>query len=341
MAASTTRRDVARSLWGFLLLLATPVALQAQIDAGSDNVETTANEPAKFHVVEKPDRLVLAHAGQPVADFVFRDEKIRRPHFANVHAPGGLKVTRHNPPIVGVDAVDHDTMHPGIWLAFGDISGSDFWRNKATVEHVRFVEPPTVANGQVSFASESCLRTAAGDEVCRLTSHVLLAERPSGWLLIWDATFHSDDHGFSFGDQEEMGFGARVATSLTEKNGGSIVNSNGLTGAAKTWGQPAAWCDYSGTVGDQHGGITLMAAPSNFRVSWWHNRDYGLSVANPFGRAAMKQGAASRVDVPLRQPFRICFAAVVHDAVPHDDAGYKPAAAYQDFVELFNQRSAR
>ena len=27
-----------------------------------------------------------------------------------------------------------------------------------------------------------------------------------------------------------------------------------------------------------------MPAPSNFRTSWWHNRDYGVFVANPFGR---------------------------------------------------------
>ena len=30
------------------------------------------------------------------AEFVFRDEKILRPFFANFHAPGGLKVTRNH-----------------------------------------------------------------------------------------------------------------------------------------------------------------------------------------------------------------------------------------------------
>ena len=30
-------------------------------------------------------------------------------------------------------------MHPGIWFGVGDLSGADFWRNKATVEHIRFV----------------------------------------------------------------------------------------------------------------------------------------------------------------------------------------------------------
>jgi hypothetical protein len=36
------------------------------------------------------------------------------PYFANVHAPGGWKATRNHPPVTGVDAMDHDAMHPGI-----------------------------------------------------------------------------------------------------------------------------------------------------------------------------------------------------------------------------------
>lgn len=62
------------------------------------------------------------------------------------------------PPLAGVDPDDHDTMHPGLWLAFGD--------------------------------------------------------------------------------QEAMGFGTRVATALTGKNGGSITSSAGLTTAKDTWGHP-------------------------------------------------------------------------------------------------------
>ncbi len=148
-------------------------------------------------------------------------------------------------------------------------------------------------------------------------------------LLIWDATFHTDKRDIAFGDQEEMGFGARVATPMTEKNGGRIVNSNGLQTAAKTWGQPAKWCDYAGTVGDLQGGITLMAAPTNFRESWWHNRDYGVFVANPFGRAAMKQGEQSLVTVKSGESLRITFGALMHNGINIDTA-----AEYAEFEEL-------
>ena len=281
-----------------------------------------------FRFTESADRLAIAHSGQPVAEFVFRDEKIFRPYFANVHAPGGVKATRNHPPVAGADATDHESMHPGIWLAFGDISGADFWRNKGHMEHVRFTEPPAVRDGRLTFATECRLRTAEGRSLCSLTNRFTLAARTNAWLLVWDATFRSDDGDFTFGDQEEMGFGARVATAITEKNGGVIKSSTGQKTAKATWGQPAEWCDYSGTVNGRPIGITLWSDPKNFRPSWWHNRDYGVFVANPFGRAAMKQGDKSTVKVKRGEGVRLRFAAAVHAG-----EGFIPSSAYRDFIQ--------
>ena len=66
-----------------------------------------------------------------------------------------------------------------------------------------------------------------------------------------------------------------------------------------------------------------MAAPDNFRRPWWHNRDYGLFVANPFGRAAMKQGETSSVSIKPGQSLRLQFAAMIHSG-----RNYDPAAAF-------------
>ena len=279
-------------------------------------VATTADpnpNDSGFSVDEKTDRLAISLDGHPIVDFVFRDDRILRPYFANARLSNGPQVTRSHPPIEGVDAVDHDTMHPGIWLGFGDISGQDYWRNKAAIEHVKFVLPPTINERALRFATECVMKTDKGEPLCRLTNRFTMTARPNGWLLIWSAEFHADNQDLSFGDQEEMGFGARVATPFTEKNGGVIRSSVGKTTANETWGQAAAWCDYSGTIGDRSGGITLMASPANFRESWWHNRDYGVFVANPFGREAMKQGARSSVIVSRGKSLQMTFGALVHD----------------------------
>ncbi|MFO7644104.1 MAG: DUF6807 family protein [Desulfosarcina sp.] len=103
--------------------------------------------------------------------------------------------------------------------------------------------------------------------------------------------------------------------------------------AKRTWGQPAEWCDYSGTVNGQRVGIVLMADPANFRPARWHNRDYGLMVANPFGQEAMKQGAKSRVTVKRSESFRLRFGAAIYQG-PIENV----AALYQSFLGRVSAR---
>jgi hypothetical protein len=276
---------------------------------------------------DRGEALALRLDGEQVAEFVYRDAKVLRPFFANVRAPGGVAVTRQHPPIPGTDATDHDTMHPGVWLAFGDLNGQDFWRNKGHIDHVRFTESPQVEKERLRFATECRLLAAGGAKLGTMSSRFTLSALKNAWLLVWEADFQAGDADLVFGDQEEMGFGARVATALTEKNGGVITSSAGLKTAKNTWGQPAQWCDYLGTVDGQRVGIVLMADPANFRPAWWHNRDYGLMVANPFGREAMKQGAKSRVTVKRGESFRLRYGAAIHQGSIE-----KAAALYQAFL---------
>jgi hypothetical protein len=60
-----------------------------------------------------------------------------------------------------------------------------------------------------------------------MSNRFTLIALTNAWLLAWDANFQAGDASLVFGDQEEMGFGARVATALTEKNGGVITSSFG------------------------------------------------------------------------------------------------------------------
>jgi hypothetical protein len=300
-----------------LIIRASEVFAQS---AGTSTTGTKATSDDGFRVEEQERQLRISLNGKPIVTFVFRDERILRPYFANARLTNGVQVTRTHPPVSGVDALDHDTMHPGIWLGLGDISGQDFWRNKAVMEHVRFVSAPQVVDGRLKFATECRLKTSSGEPLCLLTNEFTLTERPHGWLLVWSATFRADQRAITFGDQEEMGFGARVATPFTEKNGGLLRSSTGKQTAKETWGQPAAWCDYSGK-GPTSGGILLMASDKNFRPSWWHNRDYGVFVANPFGRSAMKQGAISSVPVAQGETLKVTFGAMIHDHREFDVTG--------------------
>lgn len=276
-------------------------------------------------------KLVLTAAGKPLATYVYGgDKKIPRPYFAHVHAPGGVQVTRNHPPIAGKDATDHAEFHPGLWLAFGDLSGADSWRLKARVQHDKFVAEPKSVAGAATFAvSNSYLSNDGTKVICRENCRFTILVRPGGYLLLWDSLFLATDGDFAFGDQEEMGLGVRVATPISVKAGGQILSSEGHKNEKQTRGKTSSWCDYSGKIDGRAAGITLMQHPKNFRPAWYHARDYGLLVVNHFGRRDLTGGEKSRVIVKQGETLRLRFGVLLH-------AGAGPldlAAAYQGYLK--------
>ena len=282
---------------------------------------------------QKDTEIIITCGGKLVADYIYQDDKILRPYFAHVHTLDGIQVTRNYPPIAGVDPVDHSTMHPGVWMAFGTIGGQDFWRNKATIRHDKFTRKPRVRKGVLTFGTKSTMLTTNNEPLAKLDLNFKLTPCCDGYFLIWDAAFTPTMDGFSFGDQEEMGFGVRVATPMAEKNGGTIVNSDGLKGAKESWGKIALWSDYSGVISNRWVGIASMPDPHNFQPSWFHNRNYGLMVANMFGRKAFtKQGEPSQVPVAKGETFHLRWAAYIHSSATNEPPDI--SAAYQCFLGM-------
>ncbi len=285
------------------------IALRATAVKADDTSLVTGSP---ITIEDQGDSLRIRWGGKDVATYFYRHDKVLRPFFANVKSPGGLQVTRNFPPKKN-DLRDHSDMHPGIWMAFGDVSGEDFWRNKGRVVHQRFTTGPTGGDGRGTFSQRKSYQRGDGSVVCLEDFRFTIRVLQEGYLLQWDSTFFAPKGGeFYFGDQEEMGLGVRVATSITERKGGQITDSHGRQGAKDVWSQSSAWCDYSGSVGNDAIGITILCHPGNFRESWMHARNYGLIAANPFGRKAMKKGSPSRIVVKAGQPLRLRYGILVH-----------------------------
>ncbi|MCP4644784.1 MAG: hypothetical protein GY851_30360 [bacterium] len=271
-------------------------------------------------------RIVVGDAA--IARYCFQDPQIPRPYFCDIIASNGTQVTRNHPPVEGVDKTDHPTYHPGIWLAFGDINGADFWRNKAHVRHDRFVAEPETAGNELTFAVENVYEAEDGTEVCREQCTYRFVTTSLGYWMLQRSEFFSDDGEFVFGDQEEMGLGIRVATPLNVSKGGRILNSHGHKNGGEAWGKTAAWCDYSGLVDGQRVGMCMVPHPDNFRPSWFHARDYGLLLANPFGRNAFTGGEKSAIPVAQGERLILRFGILIHSGDPADTIGPRAAQEY-------------
>ncbi len=285
-------------------------------------------DSTEVEFVREPGRLELRSAGRALGSYVYEDRAIRRPFLAHLRAPDGTPITRNHPPIEGRDATDHADMHPGAWLGFGSLGGEDFWRNKAKVEHVRFVEEPkrgsfTVLNRYASADRVVC------EEACRITAVL----RPAGLLLVLDSAF-SGPAPFAFGDQEEMGFGIRLATGITVKAGGRMTDSAGRRNEKGIWGKPGEWCDAGGLVDGRRTGALVVADAANPAPSRLHARDYGLLVFNPFGRKAFGAGEAARTEVKKGDTLRLRFALLLYRTADGSDLdAAREARSIQDFLK--------
>lgn len=270
----------------------------------------------EFTWSEKPGSILFYWEQKQVLEYSYQDKDIARPYFARLYSPNGTQLTRNHPPTPGADAVDHPTMHPGAWLSFGDVSGFDYWRNKARTLHVSFVSKPVLKGGEVHFKVRNhYLAGLEKDSPVRMVEEAsyTLRKHNHAYSLTWESDFKAPEGDIVFGDQEELGLGVRMNTPITVKKGGKIVNSEGLFNEKGTWGKVAQWVDYSGKVGDKEAGVTLVASSLNQRPSWFHTRDYGLMVANLFAKKAFTKQESDLVRIPRSQNLKLSYLLILHD----------------------------
>lgn len=284
---------------------------------------------ADFAVRREADRLVVTAGDEPVAAFVFADPAVGRPSIRDLAAPGGTVVTRPCPPRQGVDADDHATIHPGAWLCFSDLSGADPWRHKTAVRFAGFDGAPNVIDGVARFTAKIVYLGAATDTadapvVCRERSTVSIQDRQIDGaavrLLLWEAELTpGGNRPLVFGDVEEMGLGLRVATPLSPARGGRYLASHGGVNEKGIFGRGAAWVDASCTIEGRRVGATVIDLAGNPRQPFFHARDYGLVLANAFGRKAYGvKDPPPPVTLEPGKSLRLSYAILLHGDVPDE-----------------------
>lgn len=307
-----------------IMLLAFLAATARQVTA-----EDRTKEQPNFQVATSTDSLEIKLGEQSIATYYFRHDAVARPFFAHLRTPSGIQVTRNFPPIAGSDPTDHPTMHPGIWLAFANINGVNYWHNNdGQVLHDGFEKKPQ-AGERVQFTTRERYVDASGKDICRAVTRYEVATAPAGWMLSIDTSLQSDSE-LVFTVKEEMGLGMRVATPISVKAGtGSILSASGGRDERGTWGKHDRWWDYFGIIDHRQVGMMLMSAARNPPI-WSHCRDYGLLVANPLpvDRPANRN---KQTIVKPGEAFQLRFAIWVHETAPR--ATIDREAFYREYLQ--------
>lgn len=241
---------------------------------------------------------------------------------------GGRRRRRHAP-FNDPEDKDHPH-HKGIWASVDEVNGIKFWAEKGKIASgsVELVKPS--GNPAVLKTVNHWLGDDSKSVLVETTTISIYANR----LMIFDITLTKGAAPVEFEDTKEGFFGVRVATSMREKVGGTIVNAAGERTTKVCWGKPSPWVDYTGPVGEKSYGVAIFDSPKNFRPSRYHVRDYGLFSVSPFGEGAYQNDASKKQHVHLddqHPSLNLTYGIYIHSG---DAAEGKVAEAYDEFAKL-------
>jgi hypothetical protein len=178
------------------------------------------------------------------------------------------------------EAKDHPH-HTGIYHAFGEVNGREYWSKTAIQNRKASKEAGPV---YARIRAEN----AWGDDLVE-TQDVFVLNAGDDAVMDWTITLTAAAGDVVLGRDAKMAkegsFAVRVCTELTRKGDAPEMMTDGLgnKGEKAIRAAAAPWVDYTGEIGGKKVGVAVMDHPASFRAPTnWHVRAYGLFAANPW-----------------------------------------------------------
>ena len=292
--------------------------LRVLLSAEEAGAQQGADEPATVTVdIKEGEQADMSLGGELFTSYVVKPG-IARPFCYPVVGPHGLNIVRDivflpegekgTSSYAGVDHIHHK----GIWIAQGDVNGTDNWSETEghgrTINRKLTVDSEGPLFGQLHAVGDWV--DDKGNKILEEDTFIRVYDTPDTARImdlttVWTAT----EGGVFFGDTKEAGtVSIRLQESMEEREGGTIQNAFGALGEAENWGKAAPWVDYYGPLEGSVCGVTIMDHPTNFRYpTTWHVRSYGLFTANQWGLHDFTGDNAKRGDYALPAGQSLCF----------------------------------
>lgn len=181
---------------------------------------------------------------------------------------------------VAGEAKDHPH-HTGVYHAFGEVNGREYW-SKTAIENRKASKEA----GQVYARIRA--ENAWGEDLVE-TQDVFVLNAGDDAVMDWTITLTAAAGDVVLGKDPKMSkegsFAVRVRTELTRKGDAPEMMSDALgnKGEKAIRAAAAPWVDYTGEIGGKKLGVAVMDHPTSFRAPTnWHVRAYGLFAANPW-----------------------------------------------------------
>lgn len=242
---------------------------------------------AQVRFVQDTDRISVQIDGKPYTNFFFPVQG-EKPYILPLRTASGIIVTRPYP-LEGVTGEETDhPYHHGLFFAHKSINGYTFWSTAPEPKdqgHVRLRKVIMLRNGRkagtIKIAFDGL--DSEGKTIMIDTETVTFYSGPVLRIIDYEIDVTPVGGPLTFGDVIEGVVGIRLATALSEKGTGRMVNAQGQETEKNVWGKQSPWVDYYGQIDGKTVGVAMFDNPSNPRYpTYWMARGYGLLAANPF-----------------------------------------------------------
>jgi VCBS repeat-containing protein len=282
------------------------------------------NAAEKVELNQKPDELEITINGKLFG--VYRTaSSLPKPFLMPVTTAAGVVLNRElNDP----SDADHPH-HKGMWNAIDEVNEVKFWAEKGPILNTSV---KVLKSGDSAAAFEAINEWRHPETAVPQLTEAATITIHANRLLVYDMQLKATHTDVVFEDTKEGLFGFRVAPSMKEKNGGSVVASDGSKTTKECWGKAYPWIDYFGQVDGKTVGVAIMDHPKNFRPSRYHVRDYGLFSISPFGEKSYtnRKNESAPVHLKKGETLRLRYAMYFHDG---DTEAANVAGAYEQFVK--------
>ncbi len=262
---------------------------------------------SKISAVKKGDKIDVSIDNLFFTSYIFAENE-KYPFFYPVNGPSGACVTS-----MRNGTYPH---HSSLFFGCDRVNGGNYWQEGLERGRIISLREDIVENdGPRVVLENECIwsRPGAVSPIKDLRKITITA--PSKELfqidfeitmeILIDVTIEKTNHSL---------FSGRIDPALAVVNGGTMINAEGATGEAGTFGKASPWIDCYGKRGEKIEGMAIMQHPSNnWYPSPWFTRDYGFFSPTPMYWPANDKVTMMKKGETIRLKYRVLVHSGTHE----------------------------
>jgi len=278
---------------------------------------------AKITAVKVGSKINVTIDNRYFTSYIFSEDE-KYPFFYPVNGPvsGGSVTSMRN------GEYPH---HSSLFFGCDLVNGGNYWQEGLERGRIISVNAQIQKQGgDTVLITDECIWSRPGAISPVKDTRKILITSPSDTMsqidieivmeMLIDVTIRKTNHSL---------FSARMAADLSVKNGGTMINAEGLKSEKDTFGKNSPWIDFYGKRGEAVEGLAILQHPSNpWYPSPWFTRDYGFMSPTPMYWPANDVATIMKKGTVLTLRYRV----LVHSG-DHNQA--KIAEAFEKYKNDF------